>query len=332
MRRMCRAILPQDLAGAAERTAVDVAIDAIAAERLFETAFAGAPTGMALVGLDGSWLKVNGALCRIMGFSEEQMRTRTFQQLTHPDDLDADLQHVEELLSGQSDGYSMEKRYVAANGSVVHALLSVSLVRDDHGRPLHFVSHVVDITERKLMEEHLRLLATHDALTGIWNRRRFEEELARQLARSLRHGETAVVLAIDLDAFKPINDELGHEAGDQVLRAVARVIARRLRGTDSVARLGGDEFAVLLCNTDLVHGEAVAHELAALIALTPIQAAGRHVNVRATIGAAVVDNTCTSVADIMGAADRAMYAAKPTRASSVESATLARLYSSISRR
>ena len=318
--------MPQDLAGAAERTNVDVSIDTTSAERLFETAFASAPTGMALVGLDGSWLKVNGALCRIMGFSEEQMRTRTFQELTHPEDLDADLQHVEELLAGRSGGYTMEKRYIAADGSVVHALLSVSLVRDDHGCPLHFVSHVVDISERKLMEEHLRLLATHDGLTGIWNRRRFEEELARQLARSLRHGETAVVLAIDLDAFKPINDELGHEAGDQVLSAVARVIAGRLRGTDSVARLGGDEFAVLLCNTDLVHGDAVAHELTALIALTPIQAAGRHVNVRASIGVAAVDSTCASVAEILARADQAMYAAKPTRAASAE------LYGPTSRR
>ena len=300
-----------------------VPADTSSAERLFETAFSGAPTGMALVGLDGSWLRVNGALCRMLGMSEPQLRLRTFQELTHPDDLDADLDHVDALLAGRSNGYTMEKRYVAAGGEVVFALLSVSLVRDDDGRPLHFVSHVVDITERKRMEEHLRLLATHDALTGIWNRRRFEEELARQLARSLRHDESAVLLAIDLDNFKPINDDLGHEAGDQVLRAVARTIALRLRGTDCVARLGGDEFAVLLPNTDVASGQAVADELTALIALAPIVIGDRQLSVRASIGVAPIDRTCTSVTDILARADRAMYEAKPERHAS---AVLAKSY------
>ena len=289
-----------------------MSIDAHAAARLFETAFSAAPTGMALVGLDGRWLRVNPSLCRTLGFSEEQLCERTFQQVTHADDLAPELAHVEDLLVGRADAYAMEKRFVAANGGLVHASLSVSLVRDERGRPLHFLSHVVDVTERRRTEEHLRLLATHDPLTGIWNRRRFEEELARQLARSLRHGESAVLLVLDLDGFMPINDELGHEAGDQVLSAVARVIARRLRGTDSVARLGGDEFAVLLCNTELVHGEAVGHELAALIAVTPIQAAGRDVRVRASVGAAAVDARCTSVAGILATAEQSLDAAKPT--------------------
>ena len=289
---------------------MSVSTATIESDRLFETAFSGAPTGMALVGLDGGWLRVNAALCRMLGMSEDALRARTFQSVTHPADLEADLGHVDDLLSGRTDGYTMEKRYIDASGGVVFALLSVSLVRDDLGRPLHFISHVVDITERKRMEEHLRLLATHDALTGIWTRRRFEEELARQLARSLRHAETASLLIVDLDAFKPINDALGHEAGDQVLRTVARALARRLRGTDSVARLGGDEFAVLLCNTDAAQGRAVADELESLIASTPVDCGGREVFVQASIGVARIDNSCTSVPEILARADQAMYAAK----------------------
>ena len=309
---------------------VNVSTDTLDAAVLFETAFSGAPTGMALVGLDGSWLRVNSALSRMLGMSESELRARTFQSVTHPDDLDADLKHVEDLLAGRSDGYTMEKRYVAADGTTVHALLSVSLVRDEAGNPLHFISHVVDITERKLMEEHLRLLATHDALTGIWNRRRFEEELARQLARSLRHGETAALLVIDLDSFKPINDRLGHEAGDLVLRTVARVLARRLRGTDSVARLGGDEFAVLLCDADAEVGHTVAAELAGLIAGTPIETAFEDVHVAASIGVATIDSRCTSVPEILASADQAMYEAKEaSRTAAGEMGQLAKVYGSI---
>lgn len=300
-------------------------LDADAAERLFETAFAGAPTGMALVGLDGSWLRVNDALCRMMGLSEAEMLRRTFQDLTHPADLGADLEHVDELLAGRSDSYTMEKRYVAAGGRVVPALLSVSLVRDHAGRPLHFVKHVVDITERKRMEEQLRLLATHDELTGIWNRRRFEEELARQLARSLRHGESATLLTIELDGLRAITHQLGSVAGDQVLSAVARVLARRLRGTDSVARLGPTTFAVLLCNTDGVHGRAVADELAALIAVTPLAAAGHQVSVHATVGLAVVDRGCTSVTDILEDARRSMEEPRAGRLTRVEPAAMPHL-------
>jgi diguanylate cyclase (GGDEF)-like protein/PAS domain S-box-containing protein len=278
--------------------------------RLFETAFAGAPTGMALVALDGGWLRVNAALCRMLGFTEAQLRTRTFQDITHPDDLEADLEHVHRLLAGEASEYTMEKRYISATGAIVWALLSVSLLRDDDGEALHFVSHVVDITERKEMEDHLRTLATHDGLTGIWNRRRFEEEVARQVARAMRHRETAALLVIDLDGFKPVNDRLGHDAGDQLLRAIARAVSRRIRGTDSVARLGGDEFAVLLTNTDLAAARKVAADLAELIRTTAVHVGNEDVAVGASVGVEVVDASTRSVAEALARADAAMYAAK----------------------
>src|SRR5688500_18655921 len=101
---------------------------------------------MALVGLDGGWLRVNGALCRMLGCSADALAGRTFQDVTHPDDLDTDLEHVAALVRGETQGYTMEKRYISASGETVWALLSVSLVRADDGAPLHFISHVVDIT------------------------------------------------------------------------------------------------------------------------------------------------------------------------------------------
>ena len=113
---------------------------------------------------------------------------------------------------------------------------------------MHFIVHVEDISVRKRMEASLQRLADHDPLTDLWNRRRFEEELRRQVARCRRYGEKAALLLMDLDGFKAVNDSFGHKAGDDLLKLVAAALQQRVRGTDAVARLGGDEFAVLLGN------------------------------------------------------------------------------------
>jgi diguanylate cyclase (GGDEF)-like protein/PAS domain S-box-containing protein len=126
------------------------------AHELFETAFTHAPIGMALIGLDGRWLRVNRAVCAITGWSEPDLLRRTFQDITHPDDLEADLAQVERLLAGTIDGYQIEKRYLTRRGSHIWALLSVSLVRDPQGRPRHFISQIEDISQRKRAEERMR--------------------------------------------------------------------------------------------------------------------------------------------------------------------------------
>jgi PAS domain S-box-containing protein len=124
-------------------------------EERFRSAFDDAPIGMALVAPDGRWIQVNRALCEIVGYSEEELLVRTFQDITHPDDLDADLAQVRQVLAGEIKGYQMEKRYFHKNGEVVWVLLSVSLVRDPAGRPLYFVSQIQDIRARKQAKEEL---------------------------------------------------------------------------------------------------------------------------------------------------------------------------------
>jgi diguanylate cyclase (GGDEF)-like protein/PAS domain S-box-containing protein len=126
------------------------------ARELFETAFSQAPIGMALIGLDGRWMKVNQAICRITGWTETELLSRTFQDITHPDDLDADLAQVQLLLSGRINGYQMEKRYLTRWGAEIWVLLSVSLVRHPSGEPRHFVSQIEDISERKLAQRRLQ--------------------------------------------------------------------------------------------------------------------------------------------------------------------------------
>lgn len=121
-------------------------------ETQFSNAFHFAPIGIALVKPNGRWLKVNRAVCAMVGYTEEELLCKTFQDITHPDDLEADLDQVRQMLDGAVTSCSVEKRYVHRNGSTIWALRSASLVRDEDGNPQHFVVQIIDITDRKMVE------------------------------------------------------------------------------------------------------------------------------------------------------------------------------------
>ena len=165
---------------------------------------------------------------------------------------------------------------------------------------------------RSLLEtaSELRHLADHDALTGLPNRRRFEQELARHLAHVRRYGPEGAVLVLDLDGFKPVNDTFGHAAGDRLLARVACVLRERLRATDVVARIGGDEFAVLLPRVDRAGAAAVAQSLVETVRAHALTADAR--TVTASVGTvAFADCADASLpAGVLRSADLAMYDAK----------------------
>ena len=126
-----------------------------ASERLLRSAFENAPIGKALLETDGRWLQVNPALCEIVGYPADELLSLDFQTITHPDDLEKDLELVDKLLSGEISQYAMEKRYIRKNGSIVWTLLNVSLARDASGNPFQFISQIQDITKRKETEARL---------------------------------------------------------------------------------------------------------------------------------------------------------------------------------
>ena len=283
------------------------------AEERFRRAFENAPIGMALVAPDGRFLRVNRTLCDLAGRGEHDLLERTFADITHPDDLHADLEQAALLLAGEISSYAMEKRYLRPDGSDVWTKLSVSLVRDSAGEPLHFISQIEDISEHKRAQADLERLANDDPLTGLLNRRRFDEELGRELKRLQREpGRRAALLVMDIDRFKLVNDSLGHRAGDDVLCAIAQTLRHRLRSTDVVARLGGDEFAALLLDLeDAADAAGVASELAAAIESQPILTVGVPTGVTVSIGVLVLDSTTGERGlDVLVAADNAMYRAK----------------------
>lgn len=138
-------------------------------EERFRVAFETAPHGIALVGLDGRILKANRALSDIVGYSQEELLELKFHTITHPDDLDANLDLIEQVLDGKTPGYQLEKRYVRKDGNIVPVLLSASLVRDADGSPLHFVSQILDLTELKAIQDQLlqaQKMETVGQLTG----------------------------------------------------------------------------------------------------------------------------------------------------------------------
>jgi diguanylate cyclase (GGDEF)-like protein/PAS domain S-box-containing protein len=214
-------------------------------ESRFRAAFEASGIGMALVALDGRWLKVNRSLCNSIGYSEQELLGKTSAHITHPDDLENDLEHVRKLTDDQIPYYQLEKRYYHKEGYIVWVSLSVSLVRDARGHPLHFVAQIEDITERKLLEAKLQTMSIMDELTGLYNRRGFFELGQEQLRLASRTKEKFLLFFADLDHMKWINDTLGHQEGDATLVAVARLLRDSFRESDIIARMGGDEFAIL---------------------------------------------------------------------------------------
>jgi diguanylate cyclase (GGDEF)-like protein len=197
-----------------------------------------------------------------------------------------------------------------ADGGLIWEQVSISPVLDASGGIVNFVALMEDITEKRQAEETIRRLALHDTLTGLPNRYRFQEELAGALARNKRRGTRLGLVFLDLDGFKAINDNLGHEAGDEVLVEVAARLGRCVREGDIVARLGGDEFTVIL--DDMEHPEKageVADRILESLA-RPFDLDGRSRHVGASMGIAVAPDHAETSRELIRLADAAMYRVK----------------------
>ena len=278
--------------------------------RYFDVAFDRSPIGMAVFNTDGEYVRVNAALSALLGRAPEDLLGRRDQELTHPEDRQADLDAAWEILEGRMDTHQTEKRFVRPDGSVVWALANLTFLRDEAGRPLSWVGQFQDVTERHRQEAELRHLADHDPLTGLLNRRSFERALEQHLTRVRRYGLQGAILMIDLDGFKAVNDAHGHVTGDALLASAAARLRERLRTSDLLARLGGDEFAALLPAAGREAAEHVARVTVEVVRdLSPAAGAGGVV-ITASVGAAVIGDPDATADAVLHAADRAMYEAK----------------------
>jgi diguanylate cyclase (GGDEF)-like protein/PAS domain S-box-containing protein len=240
----------------------------------------------------GRWQRVNNALCEITGYPEHELLGRTFGEITHPDDVDANLDALQDLVEGERYAYRAEKRYVHADGHPVWVSLNVSPVYDGDDVS-YLISQIEDISDRKESEERLTRQALHDSLTGLPNRTLFADRV--RMAANRRSARGHAIVYLDLDGFKLVNDTLGHAAGDQVLVEVARRLERLLRAGDTLARLSGDEFALLCEEVGEEEVRRIADRVIDAMA-KPIQVQGREIVQAASIGIAIysADGTPTS--------------------------------------
>ncbi len=411
--------------------------------------------GMAMVSPEGRWLSVNDALCQLLGYPQAELMQMTFQQLTHPDDISSNVAAMQRILAGEGDSYLMEKRYIRRDGETVWANLSSSLVRNNKGEPLYFISQLQDITELKRTEETNRCLmervtqanaalfaekermhitldsigeavistneemlvtfmnpvaermsgwsqeeaagkalsdilhitrgvngarienlllcalpadktapevdeelvlhsahheqfdiqysltplkteeghhigtvmvvrdvsesretlrqltysASHDILTRLPNRASFEQQL-RQLLQNISGSQQHVLVFIDLDRFKAVNDAAGHAAGDALLCELSTLMLHHLHGNDVIARLGGDEFGVLLPDCTLRSASDLIQRLVNAVNHYAFQWQGNIYQVGASAGMTQIDATNCQSSDVMSQADAACYHAK----------------------
>jgi diguanylate cyclase (GGDEF)-like protein/PAS domain S-box-containing protein len=276
----------------------------------------GASEGVVILGEDSTVCYANPAIKRATGYGPDDFVGTRLHEHLHPEDLQPLLDDLGKSIELAIASRPLEFRIRHADGSWRHTR-ATSINPLDAGIENRAYS-LRDITNDKAIEEELRRRAFSDPLTGLANRSLFMDRLEHALVRGVRQQHPVSVLFLDIDSFKAINDSLGHDAGDEVLTAVARRLRACSRPEDTVARLGGDEFTMLLENaTGASNAISVANRIVEKLR-RPIALAGDSLFVTASMGIASSGHDLKSADDLLRAADTAMYRAKQRRSVSYE--------------
>lgn len=261
---------------------------------------------------------VSPAAFALLGWKPEEMIGRQFDEFIFPDDVPLLAAGVLRTSAPGVLNDSITMRMLKKDGSLSWIEGNARILRDPAtGEVQGYVALLRDINERKLLEDKLSALAMTDGLTGIANRRAFDEALEREWKRTLRESSQISLLLLDIDRFKAFNDHYGHQVGDDCLRSVAAAITGAVRSTDLVARYGGEEIAVILPNTDMDAASAVAEKVRAAIESLQLTHKGNpdgggHITV--SIGAATalarIGGTIRMPESLLLSADNALYKAK----------------------
>ncbi len=257
---------------------------------------------------DGAIRLVNERAAELLGRARFELVGTRFETLVAEDYVE----HVRRLLKSprRGDTWALEAAFVVPGRDPVPVELRASAYTDAGEEHVGTQWIARDITERQRFEQQLIYLATHDALTGMANRRAFESALERELADAMRNGTEGAVLWLDLDDFKDINDTLGHRAGDETLVQLSTVLKRNLRGSSLLARVGGDEFAVMMPRVARQEAEAAAERILNSIVAFTFAVAGRSVRIGASVGVVFFPEDGSTVQEVLSNADAAMYRAK----------------------
>ena len=278
-------------------------------DRIAETVFRNVTEGIVITDPETRIIEINPAFSSITGYTAEEVIGNTPSILSsgkHDKEFYRRMWEAIEL-TGQWRGEIWNKR---KNKDIYPQWLTINVVKDAEGRLLNYIATISDITERKQIEDRLRNLAHYDTLTGLPNRELFNVQLNEAINRT-RHNNTGLALLfIDLDRFKTVNDSLGHDAGDELLRQVAARLKQSVRESDVTARLGGDEFTVILENvTEPQKAQIVAQKIIHALS-KPVSLQCHQLFITPSIGIAFYPSDATEIQELIKNADRAMYMAK----------------------
>ncbi len=291
-----------------ERKRMEAAL--IASEARFRSVFDHSAVGIVLLESDGRIVATNPAFQQFLGYTASELMNRRLYHLVPEDDSDGLASALSAITGGAIADLTVEQRYTRHNGEIAWAALTMSRAHDrSSGESLGIIAMVQDIGARKSLEARLTHQASHDPLTNLANRTLFKQCLEIALQRA-QHRNRVVVMFLDVDNFKAVNDGVGHGAGDQLLVVAAARLLNATRGSDTVARFGGDEFAILLEN---VRDDDEARIVAERITRTmhqPIHVGDESVVTGVSIGIARPHSDSDGADEVLRNADVAMYSAK----------------------
>ncbi|MGH3869661.1 MAG: diguanylate cyclase domain-containing protein [Pseudonocardiaceae bacterium] len=279
-------------------------------EARFRAVFTKAPIGIGIFHLGGDVIDANPALLKMFGYTfEEFTQVNVVRSMIHPEDAPSMWETYGQLNRGERDHFRMEKRYYRSDGSEIWTDLTVSLVRDESGAPAYSVALLEDISDRHRLQDKLVYQAYHDPLTGLANRAMVYERLGQVFANPA--GQRRVGLCfLDLDEFKVLNDSLGLDVGDQLLKIVASRLTHCCGAGQLVARMGGDKFMIMV-EDSTGEGEVVALADAVLAEVArPVRIGDYELAVTTSIGIVERPVADTNPTDLIQAADITLYQAK----------------------
>jgi diguanylate cyclase (GGDEF)-like protein/PAS domain S-box-containing protein len=329
------------LAAASDITELKRAEDEV---RLAASVFANSQEGIMITDAQNRVLDVNAAFSRITGYARDEIIGQN-PSVLNSGRQDATFYNEVWRTLNEKGAWQGEVWNRRKSGEIYAEMLSIDVVRDREGHVAHYVGAFTDISQLKKHQADLERIAHYDTLTGVPNRRLLADRMHQELGRARRGGHQLAVCYLDLDGFKPVNDQLGHKAGDQVLIEIAKRLQQALRAGDTLARIGGDEFILLFC--DLVQEqqvylalERVLHEIT-----RPIQIGKESVSVSGSIGVTLFPRDDSDADTLLRHADQAMYQAKEAgkgrfhlfdaehdRVVKANQATLQRLQTALNRR
>ena len=273
-----------------------------------------ATVGDAIITIDqrGVMQTANPSTERIFGYAKTELIGQSINMLMPADYADHHDGHLEEhLKTGVTKAIGLTREMIGKRKGGEDFPIEVSVAELREGTKRLYTGVIRDITERKKARAKIEYLAHHDALTGLPNRNLYIERVERAISRAQRSSKPLALLFVDLDKFKPINDDLGHEAGDLVLKAVAGRMTECVRTTDTVARFGGDEFVAVLESLDHWESAAVVAKKIIEKLTAPVEVTGGiSATVGASIGISVFPQDGKTMDELARAADEAMYAVK----------------------